>query len=50
MISKDADPIGMKYAEMYSKWYSWGSPIGLGLFFVLLAVVAFIVRLLFLVH
>ncbi|EPG73169.1 hypothetical protein LEP1GSC058_2863 [Leptospira fainei serovar Hurstbridge str. BUT 6] len=28
----------MKYAEMFSKWYSWGSPVGLGIFFISLAI------------
>jgi hypothetical protein len=27
------------------KWYGWGSPVGLGLFFVEIAVVALIVRI-----
>ncbi len=33
----------MKYAEMYSKWYSWGSPIGLGIFFICLTISARII-------
>lgn len=33
----------IKYAELYSKWYSWGSPIGLGIFFISLAVTFVIV-------
>lgn len=32
-----------KYAEVSMRWYGWGSPIGLGLFLISLAVVAFIV-------
>lgn len=47
MVNEDK---GMKYAEMYSKWYSWGSPVGLGLFFVLLAVAVLIVRYIFVIH
>jgi hypothetical protein len=30
----------MKYAEIYSQWYSWGSPVGLGLFVLFLALSA----------
>ncbi len=33
----------MKYAEMYSKWYSWGSPIGLGIFLISLAITGLII-------
>ena len=32
----------MKYAEMFSKWYSWGSPIGLSVFFINMALALFI--------
>lgn len=32
----------IKYAEMFSKWYSWGSPIGLGIFMVSLSITALI--------
>ncbi len=27
----------MKYAEMFSRWYSWGSPVGLGILVACLA-------------
>jgi hypothetical protein len=32
------------YSEHLGRWYSWDSPIGLGLFFVSLAVVAVLVH------
>lgn len=32
----------LKYAQTAMQWYGWGSPIGLGLFLVLLALVALI--------
>ncbi|EQA43997.1 hypothetical protein LEP1GSC050_2769 [Leptospira broomii serovar Hurstbridge str. 5399] len=33
----------MKYAEMFSKWYSWGSPVGIGIFFISLAISALLI-------
>ena len=32
----------LRYAEMFSKWYSWGSPIGLSIFFINMAFALFI--------
>lgn len=36
---------GMKYAQMYSNWYSWGSPFGLGLGLVSVGVFLFLLHL-----
>lgn len=35
----------MRFAERSMEWYGWGSPVGLGIMLVALAVVAVLVRL-----
>jgi hypothetical protein len=39
-----------KYASASMKWYGWGSPVGLSIFFVALCVCGLIVRFAWLLH
>lgn len=32
----------LKYAQMFSHWYSWGSPVGLGVFILSIVLAIFI--------
>lgn len=34
---QEADETHMKHWRAWGSWFSWGSPVGLGVFFVLLA-------------
>lgn len=40
----------MKSLENMDKWYSWGSPIGLSIWFLTLVLIAAIVKLTFFTH
>jgi hypothetical protein len=35
----------MRFAERSMEWYGWGSPVGLGIMLVALAIVAVLVRI-----
>ncbi|HVZ58296.1 MAG TPA: hypothetical protein VG935_00880 [Patescibacteria group bacterium] len=37
----------LQAVEYSMKWYGWGSPIGLSIFFIALAVIAAIIRIVF---
>jgi hypothetical protein len=43
----EADEASMKHWRAWGSWFSWGSPIGLGLFFILLAITIWILAQVF---
>lgn len=44
MDKKEMDKIEIKSAEYAMKWYGWGSPIGLSIFFFTLVIIAAIIK------
>jgi len=38
------DPDAWRYAQRAMNWYGWGSPVGLGIFLVAIALVVLILR------
>ena len=38
---------GLQAAEYAMKWYGWGSPIGLSIFFLTLVIIAAIIKIIF---
>lgn len=47
MDEKDAKKLVMKEAEYAMRWYGWGSPIGLSIFFLALALIAVLIKIAF---
>jgi len=47
---KHSEEWGWRYASASMKWYGWGSPVGLSIFFVALCVCALLIRWAFLLH
>ena len=47
MDKKEMEKLEMKSAEYAMKWYGWGSPIGLSIFFLALVAIAAIIKIVF---
>ena len=44
MDKKEMEKLEMKSAEYAMRWYGWGSPIGLSIFFLTLVIIAAIIK------
>lgn len=48
MDKKEVHELEMKSTEYAMRWYGWGSPIGLSIFFLTLVIIAAIIKEVFL--